>query len=99
MKTKSNENFVREVTWMLKNWRLWVIFAQTAVCITLLAAEPEDGMPLGRMLAVLAATKAGALVLLALVAAELRAWQRHFGCFAAEEEDDAVAEGQDTWNR
>ena len=59
----------------IKDWRFWVLLAQVIVCIFLLYCEPTEQQSAAKVIMLMLATKAGAIMLFAAIAAEWDKWK------------------------
>ena len=59
----------------IKDWRFWVLLAQVIVCISLLFCEPTEQQSAAKVVMLMVATKAGAIMLFAAIAAEWDKWK------------------------
>lgn len=59
----------------IKDWRFWVLLAQVIVCIFLLFCEPTEQQSDAKVVMLMVATKAGAIMLFAAIAAEWDKWK------------------------
>jgi uncharacterized membrane protein len=59
----------------IKDWRFWVLLAQVIVCILLLFCEPTEQQSAAKVVMLMLATKAGAIMLFAAIAAEWDKWK------------------------
>lgn len=59
----------------IKDWRFWVLLAQVIVCIFLLFCEPKEQLSSFNVVMLMLATKAGAIMLFAAIAAEWDKWK------------------------
>jgi hypothetical protein len=70
----SKEEYI-EIMKAIKDWRFWVLLAQGIVCILLLFCEPTEQQSAAKVVMLMLATKAGAIMLFAAIAAEWDKWK------------------------